>query len=75
VKNVLCDSAADRADLRAEDIIFAINGKPVDSMDAFWQRLGEFAAGDTIRCSVLRAGNRLEKKVWLGPRASGILKF
>ena len=47
-------SAADRAGLRAGDVIVAAAGEPVASFDALTKRLAAFGPGETVRLEVRR---------------------
>jgi len=49
-------SAADKAGLRAGDVIVAAAGEPVASFDALTKRLAAFGPGETVRLEVRREG-------------------
>jgi S1-C subfamily serine protease len=48
-----------------EDIITAIEGKPVDSVSKFISRIDDFRVGDKIRLTVMRRGKSREVRVTL----------
>jgi serine protease Do len=54
------DGPADRAGVRAEDLIVAIDGRPVAGMADMLRLLPGAAVGVPVRFSVARAGRRLE---------------
>ncbi|HVJ80979.1 MAG TPA: PDZ domain-containing protein, partial [Planctomycetia bacterium] len=62
---------AEKAGLKADDVVIAVGGKKVASYDAFVEFLGESAAGDQLALSVQRGKEKVEIKVTLEPRAGG----
>lgn len=71
-------SAADEAGLRgatltsegniiANDIVIAVDGKPVDSVEKLLNRIDNYKVGDTIKITVLRKGEPFEIPVTLQP--------
>ena len=50
----------------AGDIITALGGKPVTSLDELLEALEQHRPGDTVKLSVLRAGKPVELSVRLG---------
>jgi len=71
-------SAADSAGLKgatitpegniiANDIIVALENKPIDSVDKLLARIDGFKVGDTIKITVLRKGEEVEVPVTLQP--------
>ncbi len=71
-------SAADTAGLRgatitpegniiANDIIVALENKPIDSVDKLLARVDGYKVGDTIKITVLRKGEKMEVPVTLQP--------
>lgn len=71
-------SAADEAGLRgatltpegniiANDIIIAVDGKPVDSVDKLLNRIDSYKVGDTIKITLLRKGEAIEVPITLQP--------
>ena len=55
--------AFDRAGLMSDDIIFKLNGRRVSSPGALDKLLSGFAPGDTVRISIIRAGDRQDLKL------------
>ena len=71
-------SAADTAGLQgatitpegniiANDIIVALENKPIDSVDKLLARVDSYKVGDTIKITVLRRGEKVELPVTLQP--------
>ncbi|WP_292993257.1 trypsin-like peptidase domain-containing protein [Nitrosomonas sp.] len=71
-------SAADTAGLQgatitpegniiANDIIVALENKPIDSVDKLLARIDSYKVGDTIKITVLRRGEKIELPVTLQP--------
>ncbi len=71
-------SAADTAGLQgatitpegniiANDIIVALENKPIDSVDKLLARVDSYKVGDTIKITVLRRGEKIELPVTLQP--------
>jgi serine protease Do len=56
---------ADRAGLKAGDVIVSVNGKPIDSQLEMSARILTFKPGDTIRVVIHRGEQILEKSVKL----------
>ncbi len=65
---VVSGSAADKAGLKAGDIITAINSQAIDTTHTLSQLLQQFNPGDTISLSVLRYGKELTISVTLGSK-------
>ena len=59
------DGGADKAGIRANDIIIACNGEKVETLEALNEIKNEFVAGDTITLTVLRNKQELEIDVVL----------
>jgi len=68
VDTVQPGTGADAAGLRSDDIVIALEGKPVRSMTELVVALRQFDPGDTVGLTVLRDGERLEVSVELGER-------
>lgn len=68
--------AADRAGIQMGDVVVAMNGEPVRSQAEFMEELARQRAGQRVRLSIVRYGQRLEKEVTLGeferPRAQTV---
>ena len=56
VTQVMPGSAAEQAGLRSEDVIVAVNDKPVHSARELRNDIGLMAIGDTVKLKVLRDG-------------------
>lgn len=69
VSSVDAGSPAERAGLRAYDVVTAINGEAVTSNEDVRQRLVDARAGDTVALGVLRDGRRLTLRLTLAPTA------
>lgn len=66
VESLVPDSPAARAGLTRDDLLIAVNGRAVASRAAVELALGELAAGDPVRLTVVRDGAVVE--VDAGPR-------
>jgi serine protease Do len=66
VESLLPDGPAARAGLAADDLVIAVNGRSVASRAAVERVLGELAAGDPVRFTLVRGGAVVEVDV--GPR-------
>ena len=65
VAEVLPGSGADLAGLRPGDVIVAVDGAPVHSVEQLRERLATFAPGEAVRVTVLRDGGRAALRVTL----------
>jgi Zn-dependent M28 family amino/carboxypeptidase len=65
---VRAESPADRAGLRARDVIVEFAGKPVNDLYAYTDALYAQKPGDAVDVVVLRGGQRVSVKVTLGRR-------
>lgn len=75
VVDVVPEAPADRAGLRPDsangipgDVIVAVNGRPVDTMEDLLALLAEHQPGDRVRVRVVRGGGVWEVDVVLGVR-------
>ncbi|MBM3774580.1 MAG: Do family serine endopeptidase [Acidobacteria bacterium] len=66
VQSVVPGGPAEKAGLRAEDIIVAINGKPVRNGTQLVDIVTETAVGDTLKVTVLRDKQRRDFPVTIG---------
>ena len=57
VKNINSGSPAEKAGLRTGDIITAVNGATVTTMDEMTEALQKYKAGDEVELSIYRANN------------------
>ena len=51
----------------ANDIIIAVEGKPIDSVEKLLARIDSYKVGDTVKITVLRKGETVEVPVTLQP--------
>ncbi len=58
--NIVPDSPAARAGLKAADVVVAVNGNPTDTPEALEYRLATLPIGETAEIEILRNGERLE---------------
>lgn len=67
VEIIVCNegSAAQRADLRAGDLIVELNGQAIVDAGALHRSLRKLAPGTRINASILREGVRLEREITL----------
>jgi len=66
VEAVVVGSSAERAGLRTDDLVVAVEGRSVGSRAAVQQELGRLAAGQPVRLSIIRDGVILDLD--LGPK-------
>jgi S1-C subfamily serine protease len=66
VVSVVENGPAKEADLREGDLIVALNGEIVSSVDDIYQHLAGWPAGSAVTVSALRNGERRELRVVLG---------
>ena len=59
-------SPADETGFLPYDVIVAIEGEPIDNHNDYFARLYDFRPGDTLRCEVIRDGQRLELNLEIG---------
>ena len=70
VRQAMAGSPADKAGLKAEDIIVAVNGIKLGANRSLGTLLGECKVGDTIRLTVLRNGSELALDLTLAEYAN-----
>jgi serine protease Do len=68
ISEVIEDSAADKAGLKHNDVVIELNGKPVESRDAFRNQIAMFKPGTRIELVVWRDRKRKTLTVKLGKR-------
>ncbi|MCE0494229.1 Do family serine endopeptidase [Vibrio salinus] len=66
ISQVIPNSAADKAGLKAGDIIVSINGKDIDSFAELRAKVATLGAGKKVTLGILRDGNKKDFKVTLG---------
>ena len=69
VSDVMPDGPGAAADLRVQDLIVSLDGKPVDSLFAIFLESYTKAAGDRLRLGILREGEPLSADIVVGERA------
>lgn len=70
IAQVMPDSAAERAGLKAGDVVLSINGKPVGGAGQLRNDVGLLRIGERIRLDVLRDGQRLTINATIGKVSS-----
>lgn len=65
VETVVKDGSADRAGVRAKDIIIALGDTDVSSTNELTRTLRRFKAGDTTTVTVIRSGERITMDITL----------
>ncbi|NCC72365.1 MAG: Do family serine endopeptidase [Sphingobacteriia bacterium] len=68
VVSVVENSSADDADIRAEDIIIEIEGKPINSVSHLLETIGQRNPGDRVSVKVNRENKIIEKSLLLKNR-------
>jgi serine protease Do len=69
VQDVIKNGPAEKAGLKAEDIILALNGKPIKDGDDLVNRVAELPIGSPAQISVDRSGKKMDFKVTIADRA------
>jgi serine protease Do len=67
-------SPADKAGLKVHDVILALNGKKVQSFDAFRNEVAMLSPGSTVRLDISRGGKVLELTATLGEHQAATAK-
>ena len=70
LSGVRAESPADKAGLKAGDIIIELGGKPVKDLYAYTDALYAHQPGDTVDIVVMRGAERITVKATLGKRGS-----
>jgi S1-C subfamily serine protease len=66
IMEVLADSPADKAGLKAKDVILKINGTEPTSLQEFREIIGLLKVGDTVTLEIRRDNKEEKVKVTLG---------
>ncbi|MGC9421683.1 Do family serine endopeptidase [Vibrio sp.] len=74
VSQVVPDSAADKAGLKAGDIIVSINGRKVDTFSELRATIATLGAGKQVKLGVIRDGKEKTYHVTLGEQANSKTK-
>ena len=72
VTEVIPDSPAAKAGIRAGDVLLAIDGTEIDSIEGLQQALGARAPGDRVQVKVRRKERTRTIEVVLGPRPPAV---
>jgi serine protease Do len=70
ISEVFADSAANKAGLRHNDIIIEVDGKPIESREAFRNQIAMLKPGSRVKLTVWRDKRRKPITVILGKRPS-----
>jgi serine protease Do len=66
ITEVTPDSPAERAGLKADDVIVEFDGRPVEDTGSFRSRVATTEPGTSVDITVIRKGERMTKKVEVG---------
>jgi serine protease Do len=69
VEQVAPNGPAERAGIKPEDVIVALNGKPVKNGEDLVGKVSELSIGTEVTLSVDREGKKMDKKVTIADRA------
>ena len=73
VTQVLPGSAAEKAGLKANDVILEFNGKPVEGAGDLRNKVGVLPIGEKVMLSVLRDGHRMKVSATIGEASASSL--
>jgi S1-C subfamily serine protease len=68
VVEAVADAPADKAGVKAGDVITKLNGKEVGDLNDFVQKVRDVKPGDTLTLAVTRDGKDMEIKVKVGKK-------
>ena len=71
VREVIPGMAADRAGIQQGDVIYRVNGKDVDNMNAFLHMAKQFHPGEALRIMLDRSGDQVFALVVIPPKGGG----
>ncbi|QXO19362.1 MULTISPECIES: Do family serine endopeptidase [Vibrio] len=74
VSQVLPDSAADKAGIKAGDIITSVNGKKIDTFAELRAKVATLGAGKTVELGIVRDGKSRSFDVTLGEQSNAKTK-
>jgi serine protease Do len=74
VSAVVSGSPAEKADVKVNDVILALEGKKVQTYDAFRNAVAILPPGSQVRLDISRGGKALELTATLGERPSALAK-
>src|SRR5690606_15066381 len=72
VSSVTPGSAAEKAGLRAGDVVLALDGEPIERSGDLSARIGMAAPGDRVSLQIVREGKRIELQAVLGESKDSI---
>lgn len=70
LRQVIRGGPADRAGVREDDLVLAVDGKPVTSYEDLVARIREHAAGETVRVTIRRGEEKLLVELTFGRRSA-----
>jgi len=73
IAEVVEGSPAERAGLQRDDVIVGVDGQPVDDAGGFRSRIATTDAGKLLDLEIIRAGERINKQVEVGAKATEIV--
>jgi serine protease Do len=68
IKEVVKDGPAEKAGLKAGDVLASVEGNEVTDAQSLTRTMGEFLAGQKVKVQIVRAGEKKEIEVTLGVR-------
>lgn len=71
VADVASDGPAGKAGLKAEDIVMAVNGKPMRSREQLQQSIAYVDPDETVKMTIWRQGKQIEVPVKIGAQPDG----
>jgi len=71
ISQVMPGTAAEKAGIKVNDVVLAVNGKHVEDGEALITMLGAQKAGATVKLKIKRGEEDVEMKVELGKRPAG----
>lgn len=69
VEEVTAGGPAEKAGVKKEDVLLALNGKPIKDGDDLVARVSDMPVGSDVTVTIDRDGKQLEKKITIGDRA------
>jgi serine protease Do len=70
IAEVVPGTAADKAGLKADDLVLSLAGKAIDDVDVFSETVQRYKPGEVVTLRVRRSGEEKELKATLGARPS-----
>ncbi len=72
VSEVMADSAAEKAGVKAGDIIRSVDGKTINNANELRNAIGLKRSGETVQLEIIRDGRRRNIKAMLGEQATAV---